>query len=339
LADHDKGLHAVRERRPLSAACPAGFPGGDREGFILITLLLIISVLLPVVIAFYAKTQINLLQAGNFRDTIQAVRMARSGLEGVTAILQADDDTYDGFTDKWANGLPAFTLADEKIDIVVTDEDRKLNVNKLVGEDGKVDKDMEARLKGLIKRLGGKEEIVGALADWIDEDDTITDPGGAESGYYKELGYASKNGPLDSLDELLLIKGFDKDLLVKKGLAGFLTVAPTDGKLNLNTAPAELLYDLTISSGSGKQITKKAISENAVTAIVGRREKEPFKTMEELKNLSELGNQAEALAEQKVDSSFFSVRIKCKLGKVEKDVTAVLKREKKVVTVISWKES
>ncbi len=317
----------------------ARFARGEEEGFILITLLLIIAVLFPVVIAFYSKTQINLLQAGNFRDTIQAVRMARSGIEAVTGILKADDDSYDALSDKWAT-IPALTIGDEKVEISVTDEDRKLNVNRLVGEDGKVDAGVQAQLKDLIKRLGGKEEIVGALVDWIDADDTVTDPGGAETDYYKELGYAVKNGPLDSLEELLLVKGFDKDLVQGRGLAKFLTVAPTDGKLNLNTAPFELLYGLGLGGPPGPRGGDRGLNDNIVAAIISQRGKEPFKTMEEVTGMSEMGLEApKGIADQKVDSSVFSVRIKCKLGKIDKDVTAVLKRDKKTVTVISWKES
>ena len=331
----------------------SGYPRKE-GGFILVTLLLIISLLVPIVIGFYAKTQINLLQAANFRDTIQAVRMARSGVEVAIAVLKADSDSYDGLTDKWAAAFPALMIGDEKVEITVIDEDRKLNVNKLVGEDGKVDAGLAARMKALVKRLGGKEEIVNALIDWIDSDDVMTDPGGAEAEYYRDRGYPPKNGPLDSLDELLMIKGFDKDLLVGRGLMSFLTVAPTDGKVNLNTAPPELLYDLGAGGTSpsagqgqppktgsgGETVSGEAVSENLVAAIIAQRTREPFKTMEEVNHLPEMGlDPPAAVTDQKVNSSLFLVRVTCRLGKVQKDVSAVLKREKGAVTIMSWRES
>ena len=67
------------------------------------------------------------------------------------------------------------------------------------------------QLKSLITQLGGKPEITDALIDWIDVDNIVTGTDGAEEEYYKALGYHCKNGPLDSPDELLLVKGFDRD--------------------------------------------------------------------------------------------------------------------------------
>ncbi len=319
---------------------------GGQRGFVLITLLIVIALLFPVVITFYSKTQINLLQASNFRDTIQAVRMARSGVEAVSGVLRADDDTYDAFMDKWALGFPTLMINDEKIDITVTDEDGKLNINMLVGTEGEVNQEFAARLRGIVKRLGGKEDIVNALIDWMDPDDIVTDPGGAEDEHYKELGYGPKNGPIDSLDELRMVKGFDEDLLVGRGLLKLLTVAPTDGKLNINTAPAELLRDLGASEGSkdktGK-VTKaqEGLRDGLVEEIVKYREREPFTAVADVANAIGVTQALVKMIEPlvKVNSSFFSVTIKGKVGKIRKDVTAVLKRENKIITVISWRES
>jgi general secretion pathway protein K len=320
--------------------------GVSQKGFVLITLLVVISLLFPIVIAFYSKTQINLLQASNFRDTIQAVRMARSGVEAVSAVLRADNDTYDGMTDKWALAFPALIIGDEKIDITVTDEDSKLNINMLVGTEGQVNEEFAARLRGLIRRIGGKEDVVNALIDWIDPDDVIGEPGGAEDEHYKELGYGPKNGPVDSLDELRMIKGFDEDLLVGRGLLKLLTVAPTDGKLNINTAPAELLRELGSTEGttdkSGKSIkAQEGLRDGLVEEIVKYREREPFTAVADMANAIGVTQAQAKMIEPlvKVNSSFFSVTIKGKVGKVRKDVTAVLKRENKAITVISWRES
>jgi type II secretory pathway component PulK len=57
-------------------------------------------------------------------------------------------------------------------------------------------------------------EIAAAMLDWLDSDDSPrTD--GAESEYYLALTppYSPKNGPLDTLDELLLVRGVTPRLL------------------------------------------------------------------------------------------------------------------------------
>lgn len=55
-------------------------------------------------------------------------------------------------------------------------------------------------------------EITDAILDWIDTD-AQTRELGAEDEIYAPLGYKAKNGPLDSLDELLMVRGVTPLLL------------------------------------------------------------------------------------------------------------------------------
>ena len=55
-------------------------------------------------------------------------------------------------------------------------------------------------------------EIADAIVDWVDPDDNPR-PSGAESSDYSDKGYRAKNGPLNSMDELLLVKGVTPQLL------------------------------------------------------------------------------------------------------------------------------
>ncbi len=64
-------------------------------------------------------------------------------------------------------------------------------------------------------RIENPDEIVACLLDWLDEDNDPR-PGGAEADDYYTLlepGYYPKNGPLDTIDELLLVKGFSAAVL------------------------------------------------------------------------------------------------------------------------------
>ncbi|MBX7102478.1 MAG: general secretion pathway protein GspK [Gemmataceae bacterium] len=92
----------------------------------------------------------------------------------------------------------------------VTDESGKININALVAIDstGKIAHDT------LIKLPNMTEEIADAIVDWIDADDEQR-PSGAENMYYSGLspGYKCKNGPLDTLEELLLVRGVTPQLL------------------------------------------------------------------------------------------------------------------------------
>lgn len=57
-------------------------------------------------------------------------------------------------------------------------------------------------------------EIAESIIDWMDSDTTPM-TSGAENEYYQSLvpAYTAKNGPIDSLDELLLVKGVTPQLL------------------------------------------------------------------------------------------------------------------------------
>ena len=58
-----------------------------------------------------------------------------------------------------------------------------------------------------------RDTIVDSILDWIDKDDRHR-ANGAESDYYRGLSpaYSAKNGPLDSLEELLKIRGVTPNL-------------------------------------------------------------------------------------------------------------------------------
>ena len=104
----------------------------NEQGFILVTILLVIALLFPLILAFNARVQLNLVQAANFRNSIQALRIARSGVEGAIAILKEDDPSYDAKTDKWALAFPSLAIGDGILSVSVTDEDGKLPINNLV---------------------------------------------------------------------------------------------------------------------------------------------------------------------------------------------------------------
>jgi hypothetical protein len=95
------------------------------------------------------------------------------------------------------------------------------------------------------------DSLIDCLEDWIDEGD-LHGLNGAESDdpFYQEQGYPVKNGPLNSVEELLLIKYWNEDILYGKpadengdaiyGIADLPTVWG-DGKVNLNSASTNLL--------------------------------------------------------------------------------------------------
>ena len=99
------------------------------------------------------------------------------------------------------------------------------------------------------------DELVDTLADWIDSNDLHQLNGAEEDdAFYRDAGYKPKNAPIDTIDELLLIKGWTPEILyggpsdleeglVMTGLASHLTTLG-DGKINVNSASTEVLWSI-----------------------------------------------------------------------------------------------
>ncbi|MCS7271702.1 MAG: type II secretion system protein GspK, partial [Gemmataceae bacterium] len=92
----------------------------------------------------------------------------------------------------------------------MSDEGGKININALIA----LDPSGETLYNALMKLPNMTADVADAIVDWVDSDDTPR-TNGAESAYYRSLAqpYSAKNGPLNSLDELLLVKGVTPQLL------------------------------------------------------------------------------------------------------------------------------
>jgi hypothetical protein len=92
----------------------------------------------------------------------------------------------------------------------LADEGGKININALMA----LDPSGETLYNALLKLPNMTPEIADAIVDWVDSNED-TRPNGAESAYYRGLAqpYSAKNGPLNTLDELLLVKGVTPQLL------------------------------------------------------------------------------------------------------------------------------
>ncbi len=91
------------------------------------------------------------------------------------------------------------------------DESTRLNLNTLLLADEYVDNGAREVLMGL---PGMTEEVADAILDWIDPDNEPREYG-AEADHYGLLDppYAPKNGPLETIEELLLVRGVTPWLL------------------------------------------------------------------------------------------------------------------------------
>jgi len=138
----------------------------------------------------------------------------------------------------------------------VVDEERNIYVGRFSGED--LNSLMMDPQAGLLAGLMGtqkqeeflreinmdKWELIGNLADWTDLDNTRVWQGGNEDSLYQRMEppYMPKNGPFDSIDEIRLVDGWERDS-VWQHFGQHLTIYGK-GQVNVNTADRRVIQAL-----------------------------------------------------------------------------------------------
>ena len=201
-----------------------------RSAYVLVVVLIVIVVLSLVAYRFTDAMSAEAEVAHRSREAAQARAHAVSGIHYAAGML-ADANALNGTlggnpfdapaafsgvklgTDRDPRGGGRFSGSGESRYAVrygVTDEGGKLNINALIQLDDTGEKLHDA----LMKLPDMTEDIADAVVDWVDPDDDQR-TSGAESGYYSGLAnpYLCKNGPLSSLEELLLVRGVTPRLL------------------------------------------------------------------------------------------------------------------------------
>jgi len=304
---------------------------GER-GVALVLALAVIALLVSLVVDFSYTMMVDLTLAANLRDGQKAFYAARSGVELAKDLLQEDDPAFDALDEDWAllPEHPGFLAADDegKFKVTIEDEAAKIPINKLITGDKekKVDLVVRAQLERLFELLELDPELIDPIIDWLDPDNNPA-PFGAEDAYYQGLAspYPCKNGPLDALEELLLVKGMTKEILYgteeKKGLIPYLTLY-SDGKVNINTASVEVLASLS-----------DKIDNVTAQAIIDYRQKNPFQEIkyDDIKSLPgmtlEIFNDIKDQCD--VKSSYFSLRVEGKVRDIKKVIYTVVNRDEK----------
>jgi type II secretory pathway component PulK len=93
----------------------------------------------------------------------------------------------------------------------VVDEAGKINLNALL----QLDSTGSIAMQILLTLPNMTEDLANCILDWLDPSSTTPRTNGAKDEYYMDLQppYHCKMGPLDSIDELLLVKGVTPQLL------------------------------------------------------------------------------------------------------------------------------
>jgi DNA uptake protein ComE-like DNA-binding protein len=206
-----------------------------RRGSVLVIVTILVALLTLGAYTFSEFMVVETQAASAFGRDTQAKALADSGIELAAAILSDRTDLdpqslynnpgrFQGITIRNATsprgrGLVSlvagleYDVAGSQPRFGLINESSKINLNRLtrMGLDN-------AQARQLLMGLPlMTEDTADAILDFLDED---TDPRelGCEDEYYGQFGITARNGPLDSLDELLLVRGVTPDLLYGEDL-------------------------------------------------------------------------------------------------------------------------
>ena len=325
--------------RPSKAWSSVPFTGwrgdilnNERGGVALVIVIWIIVVLIAIVgeFSYSMRTEINI--ARNFKEEEEAYQLALAGIEQAKLellsaknnevvylneenilVFGVDSEDKEKLERKGDMGNGAF-------EYVITDEDGKLNINTEPLE----------RLKYVFLETGiditEVDTIVDSIIDWRDTDD-LHMLNGAEEDYYHSLDrpYSCKDGPLDSLEELLLVKGMKKEYLsgsVKQeedaegekayeGVEKYFTVYSSGG-VNINTA--------------SRAVLEAFFGLDVANNIMTQREAGPIST---------------AISNGKVLSEFFTIISTGTIadGKIKRSVKMVVHKKDQELETLYWNDN
>lgn len=337
----------------------------SKKGTVLINAFWILFILLLVVSAFAWRISLELKISKLFTLRLKTLYAARSAISWANEIKKNLDMNphCDYLDENWAGKRENDIFKDQAIGETevsikyldhydetgapvyyygLIDEERKINLNI---DDLNVLRMFLGNLMRIINTTGTvilTSDIIEAIIDWRDTNQ-LTRNNEEENNYY---GYLNRNGKFKVLEELLLLKGMDKEKFAF--LQKYLTVYGT-GKININTSDREILTAMVSVFSSISQIAPYL--DRLVNEIIEFR---PFSSVADLFNLPVIQEVLSSLPEEirgalisslqgvidnwiTFTSSAFQTNIEVEAGNVKKTVRAVFNHPEG--RIIYWNEN
>ncbi|HBG47821.1 MAG TPA: hypothetical protein DDW94_12660 [Deltaproteobacteria bacterium] len=286
----------------------------SESGLALVTVLLVTAVLATLVTDFIYRTYIASSRAGNLRDSARAaliagdgVALARAGLE---EFLKKDANIV---MDPTGMVFSQPVGEDLSVEIRAVDERARLSTRIAYPLTGVLEPKAHGSFLRLLKVVKAEDSLADQLVDWIDSDTTPRGRG-AEESYYMTLAepYKPRNNYPESVDELLLVKGFTPEVL--RSIGPYITPYVPDGLVNINTAPRTVLMALT------EEMTGELADE-----IIKYRNKTPFRDRSDVMKVPGFEKTGFGLQDRVTATSrLFRVYSRAKSGEVIREVEAVV---------------
>jgi general secretion pathway protein K len=320
----------------------------SENGVILIALLWILVALSVIALSFSKESVVEVGAARNTRDLERSYFVARAGIASATYKLiqkrflpRLQQLELADSPDPLDLGLDAGKFGGGEYTVRIQDESGKINLN--FSSEDQLRRVIEAT--GIPKNDG--DIIVDSILDWRDVD-TAHRINGAEDDYYQSLDhpYQAKDGRMDTIEELLLIRGVTSDyffghpektqdgsIIYRYGLARCFTIYSTTNRINVNFAPLPVLMSV------------PGLTPQAAELIYERRKTKPFANVAEIVQTLPVTLEPSAIALLATDQTgVYSLSASAHMdnSKVQRVIRAVISldpREKNQYRALYWNEN
>lgn len=316
----------------------------SERGVVLLLSMLVLMVLIIVVSQMAMSSAHNKSISVNYVQDLQNSYALKSAYYHATLYLKHDLETapkVDSLHERWSQAI-AVKLNETEGGARIVDESSKINLSYLIKADGQVDPIIKDMLVRLVRLLEHSDETVDRIIDYIDSD---------QQGDF-EVG--AKNAALFTVDEIVGIEGMKPEVLYggkvegqeKKGIIDFVTVwpkpegggggggNPDDSKININTAPFEVIMAL-----SDKMTATVANEVVSYRSQMDGTEPRHFKSVAEVKNVPGMTDEIynSIASKLKVASRIYSIEATGRTSTLEKTWLYLVTRDesKKAVNFLT----
>lgn len=272
---------------------------------------MLVAALAAAVVATVAATQTRWLRTVELRrDQVQAQAIVLAGLAWARDAVRKKPGgpDVDHLGEPWALPLPPTPLDSGFVEGAIVDAQGMLNLNNLA-DDGALGRATYDRLAPLFARAGVDDNALRALVASIRSAADGTPASGA-SGFVRTA-------------EAAAVPGIDAARLAR--LAPMLTALPAATRINVNTAPPEVLGLL----GSG-------LGGDALAALIAERARKPFGSIGEFRSRLPPGASAPDDSLLAVRSEYFLVTVRARQGEAIAQGRALLRRQTQAAPLVVW---
>ncbi len=308
----NKFTHPERHTPRPALTAPAG---SRQRGLALVTAMLIVAIVASLAVSLSLGQQVWLRQAQNVNDRTQAEKVSQAALQWAKLLLLEDaknNPTTDDLSEDWAQPLPPISVEGGLMTGTINDAQARFNLNSLLINKGRSTENIGV-YRRLLQSLSLNDGVlIDTLLDWMDEDINGTGAG-AEDTYYLTLQppYRAANHPLESVDELRLVKGYDAKTV--DALRSYVSALPVATVINVNTADEKVLAALFSQPPAG-----------GTAQLLAERKKNPFKDKPDF--IQRAGQALDPNLNIGVTSAYFYVNIFTQFGRLQRSRQVLVHR-------------